>query len=86
MMSFIRCGSEFTGFPMVTSEMGHSKLYKNALISYDSNPKKFLLSSLIYLKIASTYISNGYPKLKFRFGFLKSQTNHVLRHFTGTIL
>ena len=58
---------------MVTSWIGHSKLYesliKNVLISSDGDGENILLSILMYLQIASTHIYNGYSKLKYISGF-----------------
>ena len=42
----------------------HKPLMKNVLISFDGDAESILLSILIYLEIANTYIYNGYPKLK----------------------
>ena len=44
-------------------------LIKNVLISFDGNAENILLSILVYLQIASTYIHNRYPKIKSIFGF-----------------
>ena len=40
----------------------------------------------MYLKVASAYIHNEYPKTEFYFWILVSQKNPVLSHLTGTIL
>ena len=42
---------------------------KKVLITFDSDAENVLLSILMYLQIASLHIYNGYPKLKFIFGF-----------------
>ena len=38
-------------------------------MSFDGDAENTLVSILTYLQIASTYIYNGYPKLKCVFGF-----------------
>ena len=39
------------------------------LLSFDGDAENTLLSVLLYLHLWSTYIYNGYPKLKYIFGF-----------------
>ena len=63
MMIFIHSGSEiyeFAGFPVVTSCMWYI---------FDGDEENILLSILMYLQIAGTYVYNDYPKLKSIFGF-----------------
>ena len=44
-------------------------LIKNVSVSFDDDAENILLSILMYLQIASTYIYNSYPNLKSMFGF-----------------
>ena len=44
-------------------------LIKNVLISFDDDAENILLNILIYFSIMNTYICDGYPKLKYVFGF-----------------
>ena len=77
MMIFIHSGSEiyeFAGFPVVPSCMWYiarqrKSLVKNVSICFDGDEENILLSILMYLQIAGTYVYNDYPKLKSIFGF-----------------
>ena len=78
MLTFIHSGSEIRIYRLssgnklegrasyMTSELFNKKCLKK---SFDGDAENILLSILMYLQIASTYIYNGYPKLKSILGF-----------------
>ena len=71
MMSFINNESASIGNKLdsIANYMTAKRFNKSVLISFDGDSENISLRNLMHIRIATTYIYYGYPKLKSIFGF-----------------